>query len=133
MQNSQLQDARKMLGYAQIFGIIGGVVAMFYTFFVGGIIGIVLAIILGNYRKLSDEELAQKKTTILIFGLIMLILTTLIGGIFALVAYSKIPDAATVAAQPQSNMMSLEKAFDLKEKGAISQEEYDKIKSQSLK
>lgn len=129
MEN-QIESSKSMLKIAGIIAIVGSIIAMFYAFLLPGIASLIFSILLLNYGKLSSSEFLKKKNTILFFGIWLLPFGSIIGGILVLIAWSKIPSENEAT---QTNMMSLEKAFELKEKGAISEEEFNRIKNNSLK
>lgn len=91
-----------------------------------GIIGVVKLSKFGNY---SDQEFIEKKGTLLVWGIVT-IFTSLLGGILTLVAYFSLPDSNTSA--EKSTGMTLEKAFKLKKEGALTDKEYQEIKSNLL-
>lgn len=111
--------------------VVGGLLCFSMIGILAGIIDILGGIFTLKFHNLSDQDFIAKRGTLLVWGIILL-LTSLLGGILLLVAYFQ-SNVQLQEDQPSENMMSLEKAFDLKEKGAITDEEYNRIKSHSLK
>lgn len=100
------------------------------------IISIVGAIKLSAFSKYNDQEFVENKGTLLFWGILTLI-TSLLGGIFTLIAYSSLPNEENSSASSSNSNatnsgLTIEKAFELKKAGALSDEEYQQIKDKFL-
>ena len=140
-----LSSARNFQKIGYIFVIIGAVADIIFipeTFgfsIILCIISIIAAVKLSAFGKYSDQEFIENKGTLLFWGILTLI-TSLIGGIFTLIAYSSIPNgdvaattstssATTVNNNEPDSDLTIEKAFELKKAGALTDEEFQQIKN----
>ena len=138
-----IRSARTFQKIGFIFVIIGAIVDVFLipeTFgfaIILSIISIIGAVKLSAFGKYNDQEFVENKGTLLFWGILTLV-TSLLGGIFTLVAYSALPNGETPAATASSSNntadsgLSIEKAFELKKAGALSDEEFQEIKNKIL-
>lgn len=131
---SEIDNAKTLAMAAGVVAIIAGII---WSFTMIGLLwswlDIIGGILLIRSKGFSDEKFATKSNGLLIFGLIFLV-TSLLGGILAILAYFKL-NSVKKYIQPENqrtDFMSLEKAFELKEKGIISEEEFEKVKTKSL-
>lgn len=99
-----------------------------------GVLDIVGSIYILKNLKMSDEELRENARMILVWGIIFLFTTWIIGGIlliisYILIVYNEDEKKENKKRNISSNDFSeIEKAFELKEKGIITEEEFEKIK-----
>ncbi|MCC4371617.1 SHOCT domain-containing protein [Limosilactobacillus reuteri] len=143
-----LSSARNFQKIGYIFVIIGAVVDLLLipeTFgfaIILCIISITGAVKLSAFGKYSDQEFVENKGTLLFWGILTLI-TSIVGGIFTLIAYSSIPNGEVTATTSTSsattannnepdNGLTIEKAFELKKAGALTDEEFQQIKNKYL-
>ncbi|MBC8743395.1 SHOCT domain-containing protein [Lactobacillus sp. Marseille-P7033] len=137
-----ISSARTFQKIGFVFVIIGAIVDVFLipeTFgfaIVLSIISIIAAVKLSAFGKYNDQEFIENKGTLLFWGILTLV-TSLLGGVFTLIAYSAIPNGKTSAAASTSNSLadgglSIEKAFELKKAGALSDEEFQQVKNKIL-
>lgn len=137
-----ISSARTFQKIGFVFVIIGAIVDVFLipeTFgfaIILSIISIIAAVKLSAFGKYNDQEFIENKGTLLFWGILTLV-TSLLGGIFTLVAYSAIPNGESPAATSSSNNtadggLSIEKAFELKKAGALSDEEFQQVKDKIL-
>ena len=101
-----LSSARNFQKIGYIFVIIGAVADVIFipeTFgfsIILCIISIIAAVKLSAFGKYSDQEFIENKGTLLFWGILTLI-TSIVGGIFTLIAYSSIPNGeVTLLLQP---------------------------------
>lgn len=137
-----ISSARTFQKIGFVFVIIGAIVDVLLipeTFgfaIILSIISIIAAVKLSAFGKYNDQEFVENKGTLLFWGILTLV-TSLLGGIFTLVAYSAIPSGESPAATSTSNSpadsgLSIEKAFELKKAGALSDEEFQQVKDKIL-
>lgn len=134
MENQNLNTARTLTKIGAIIGILAG--AAWIISFIGilwGAATLIGGILLLKYNKYSDTQFVEKRTPLLIWGILFLF-TTILGGILLLVAYftSNINIRQEKEKTELSGFTNLEKAYELKEKGVLSDEEFNKIKQKSL-
>ncbi|WP_414044955.1 SHOCT domain-containing protein [Macrococcus equi] len=134
MVKKEMESAKTLAMAAGVIAIIAGIV---WTFTGIGLLwawlDVVGGILLIRSKGFTDEKFASKQTGILIWGLIFLV-TSLLGGVLAILAYFKLNSVKSyVNTQGVPNFMDLEKAHELKEKGIISETEFETIKQQSFK
>lgn len=88
-----------------------------------------------NLRKLEDDKLIENINTALIWGII-LIFTNFFGGAFAITGYILITRSTmenkTIVEDSKLELDELEKAFELKEKGLITDAEYEELKKKAF-
>ena len=146
-----LSSARNFQKIGYIFVIIGAVIDVilipetFGLAIILCIVSITGAVKLSAFGKYSDQEFIENKGTLLFWGILTLI-TSIIGGVFTLIAYSSIPNGETVATTANTSTSSvttandnasgsgltIEKAFELKKAGALTDEEFQQIKNKYL-
>ena len=105
-----------------------------FAYILFGILEIAGGIFLIKYRNLNFENLRIKSNEILVWG-IFLLFTNFIGGIFALIAYYFLIREKEEKQKEnflKNNIDEIERAFNLKEKGVISEREYENIKKRIL-
>lgn len=130
--NTNLNTARILLKIGSIIAIIVGIIwTITLVGILWGIPTLIGGIWLQKYNRFNDYQFVMNRTPILIWGIIFLF-TTVIGGILTIIAYaiSKIEyDSNSVEVIIESsNKMSIEKAYELMQRGIISQEEFEQIK-----
>lgn len=141
MQNQSIKTAKGLLTAGSIIGIVIG--ACWTITIVGmlwGIPTLVGGILMLKHRNLSDEMFIKKRTPILVWGIIFLF-TTLVAGIFLISSYVisniNLEEEEIKLAEEKTNAeilnyQNIEKAYELKEKGIISEEEFENIKKRHL-
>ncbi|KRM86417.1 SHOCT domain-containing protein [Lacticaseibacillus thailandensis] len=136
MDNSQLQTAKTLSLIGAIFAIVMG--ALYCLTIIGIILGIPMiigGIYLLRLRHYNDDNFYAHRGAMLGWGIFFLF-CTLVGGVLELVAYFQVNNhvpAANVDARPTMSFSSVERAYELKEKGVISQAEFEDIKAAALK
>lgn len=141
MNNYDIKTAKALLTAGSIVAIVVGALWCFSIIgILWGVPLIIGGIILLGYRKLSDELFITKRNVMLGWG-IFFIFTTLVGGILVIIAYitSNVDTNKQIIEEIKetneteiSNYDTIEKAFELKEKGIISEEEFQAIKKKHL-
>ena len=138
-----MDTARALQKVGFILVIIGTVIDAFFipeTFglaLICLILGVIAIVKLSKFNNYDDEAFIANKSTLLVWGLVALFFSFGIGGLLTVIAYVTTPDGQTAEGQTASNEavpgpMSLEHAFDLKQKGALTDQEYEEIKKQIL-
>lgn len=129
-----MQTAKTLVFAGAIASIVIGILVCFTLFLIPvGIVDIIGGIILLKYKDFTDEEFKAKGNTILTWGIILLILN-LVGGICILIAYFLSVGENRVRKNSNiDELMELEKAFELMQKGVITEEEYEKIKEKIIR
>lgn len=94
-----------------------------------GLIFSIIAIVkLAKFSRYDDKQFMSQRSTLFIWGITTNFTSALLGGILTLVAYFALP-ATNVTGQLNNNTpLTLEQAFELKEKGVLSDEEYGNLK-----
>ncbi|RPF55170.1 SHOCT domain-containing protein [Abyssicoccus albus] len=133
-RNKEMEAAKTLTFAAGVVAIIAGVIWCFtgvgllwaWLDIIGGILFI-------RSKGFTDEKFASKSTGILVFGLIFLV-TSVLGGVLAILAYMKLSSAKQSNDQStgSGNVMDLEKAYELKNNGVISEEEFEMIKKKTI-
>lgn len=135
MQNSQLQTAKTLSFIGAIVAIVLG--ALYCVTIVGIIMGIPMivgGVLLLKFRDYSDDVFYEHRGALLGWGIFFLF-CTVIGGVLELIAYFQVNSYVSDGAEQRSAMdfSSVERAYDLKEKGVISASEFDDIKAAALR
>ncbi|WKF84564.1 DUF5362 family protein [Lacticaseibacillus pantheris] len=135
MQNSQLQTAKTLSFIGAIVAIVLG--ALYCLTVLGIIMGvpmIVGGVLLLKFRDYSDDVFYEHRGALLGWGIFFLF-CTVIGGVLELIAYFQVNSYVSGGAEQRSAMdfSSVERAYDLKEKGVISASEFDDIKAAALR
>ncbi|QQK09092.1 hypothetical protein [Miniphocaeibacter halophilus] len=134
MDSKNINIAKTLTFIGAVIGIVGGVI-MFFTVVgvIFGVVDIIGGVTLLKYKDFSDEEFKEKSNNILVWGIIFIFTAWVVGGICLLVAYFLANYYES--ARNNSNideLMELEKAFELMQKGVITEEEYEKIKEKII-
>lgn len=119
--------------FLKIAGIFAMIIGILYCItIIGAIIGVFLIAggsAMMGYSKLSDEELEEKKNSILGWSIFFLFFT-FIGGVLGLLAYLTI--GKVVLNNSNGYIDELKRLNDLKNQGVISEKEYEAKKKKIL-
>lgn len=118
----------------KIAGIIAMIIGILYCVtIIGAIVGVFLIAggsAMMGYSKLSNEELEEKKCSILGWSIFFLFFTV-IGGVLGLIGYVTIGRDIVIGGK-ESYIDELQKLKELKDKGIITEKEYEAKKKKIL-
>ncbi|WP_288762329.1 DUF5362 family protein [uncultured Lacticaseibacillus sp.] len=140
MRNPSLQTAKTLSYVGAIWSIVVG--ALLTLSLIGAVVGVPIIIggaLLLKFRNATDEQFIEQRNTMLGWGIFFLIFTV-VGGVLELVAYVMAGSADTEEfraehqkAQSADDFDDLERAAEMKEKGVLSETEYESLKERILR
>lgn len=128
--NNNMQIAKTLTFIGAIIGIVSGALWCFTLVgIIWGVPSIIGGVTLLKYRDYSDEEYRINSNNVLIWGIVFIFTSWLVGGVLLIVSYF-FANGYLGGKQDShvDDLLELEKAFELLQKGVITEEEYEEIK-----